>query len=176
MSSPTRLHGCLCRRSSWPQPKHNNMTTVQMVRAPGEIWTVPLTGREIAFVITVYWNPCYHAGQSLWGWLYCIVTFFPNNYKVHISAHWGGLLKVELSDLEVCHLQHVKHPHEVNFTCSEMLHYSHQTGARTMVKRVSHASGTESAAGGERSHLLYGNPSALNHSRDLQWSRISHRD
>lgn len=45
-----------------------------------------------------------------------------------------------------------------------------------MAKEVSGVSGTESAAGGERSHLLYGNPSALNHSGDLPWSRISHGD
>lgn len=57
-----------------------------------------------------------------------------------------------------------------------MLHLSHKTEARTMVKEVSDVSGTESAAGGERSHLLYGNPLALNHNSDLQWSQISHRD
>lgn len=45
-----------------------------------------------------------------------------------------------------------------------------------MVEEVSDASGTESAARRERSHLFYNNPLALNHGHDLQWSRISHRD
>lgn len=47
---------------------------------------------------------------------------------------------------------------------------------RTTATEVSDVSGIEAAAGGEGSHLLYDNPSAPNHSRDLQWSKISHGD
>ena len=57
-----------------------------------------------------------------------------------------------------------------------MLKLKSHNKARTMVKEDSDVSGTESAAGGEGSHLLYDNPLALNHGHDLQWSRISPRD
>lgn len=49
--------------------------------------------------------------------------YFSNNYKPYITPHWGGLPKEKLSDLEASHiLLHVKHPLEVNLTCSGMLH------------------------------------------------------
>lgn len=44
------------------------------------------------------------------------------------------------------------------------------------MRKVSYVSGTESSAGGERSHLLRDNPQALNHSGDLQRSTMSRGD
>lgn len=52
----------------------------------------------------------------------------------------------------------MKHPCEVN------------------LDEESDVSGAEPAAAGERSHLLYDNPLALNQCHDSQWSCISHGD
>lgn len=173
MSFATRRHGCLCQRSSSPQWKHNNNNGADGACPRGDINGSFYRERN-CLCLYILNLPLACCPKFFWVTIFD-PHYFPNNYKAYITPQWSGLPKEEISDLEACHiLQNVKHSYDVGLTSSGML--QSQTESRMMVKEVSDVIGTESAAGGERSHLLYDNPSAANHGRDLQWSRISHGD